>query len=175
MKTFKSLLWNTMYVTIFKRGDILTAYEDLLIEADSNNLLAKEKPLRAHKGRIMGRRIAIKSNLTETEKKCVMAEELGHYYTGTGDILDQSSATNRKLELQGRIYAYNKLIGLSGLIDAYKANCRSLAESAEYLDVTEEFLAESLTYYKSKYGVKVTVDNYTIYFEPSIIVVELTD
>ena len=43
-----------------------------------------------------------------------MAEELGHYYTGVGDILDQSSVSNRKQELCGRVYAYNKLIGLAG-------------------------------------------------------------
>ena len=60
----------------------MTTYEDLLIEADNNNLITKEKPLRAHNGRIKGNRIAINSKLPEKEKKCVMAEELGHYYTG---------------------------------------------------------------------------------------------
>ena len=55
-----------------KRGDLLTTYEDMLIEADGNNLITKEKLLRAHKGRIMGNRIAINKNLPEIEKKCVM-------------------------------------------------------------------------------------------------------
>ena len=91
-----------------KGDDTLITYEDILLEADENNLITKEKSLRAHKGRIMGNRIAINEKLTETEKKCVMAEELGHYYTGSGNILDQSSISNRKQELQGRIYAYNK-------------------------------------------------------------------
>ena len=61
-------------------------YNDMLVEADDNNLIAKEKPLKAHKGLIDGRNIAIKKDMTETEKKCVMAEELGHYYTSTGEI-----------------------------------------------------------------------------------------
>lgn len=47
--------------------------------------------------------------MTETEKKCIMAEELGHYYTGVGNILDQSSISNKKQEIHGRIHAYNKL------------------------------------------------------------------
>ena len=98
----------------------MLTYDDILVEADDNNLITKEKPLKAHKGLIDGRNIAIKRDMTETEKKCVMAEELGHYYTGTGNILDQSSVSNRKQELQGRIYAYNKLVGLMGILNAYK-------------------------------------------------------
>jgi len=145
----------------------------MLVEAENNNLITKEKSLKANKGLIYGRNIAIKKELTETEKKCVMAEELGHYYTGVGDILDQSSVNNRKQELCGRIYAYNKLIGLMGIIDAYKHNCRNLYESAVHLDVTEEFLNEAISYYRSKYGTSVTVDNYTIFFEPHITVLEL--
>ncbi len=150
-------------------------YNDMLVEADDNNLIAKEKPLKAHKGLIDGRNIAIKKDMTETEKKCVMAEELGHYYTGIGNILDQSSVSNRKQELRGRIYAYDKLVGLRGIIDAYKNNCRNVYESAKHLEVTEEFLKESLSYYRGKYGSSVTVDCYTIFFEPCIAVLELTD
>ena len=153
----------------------MTTYEDILIEADNNNLITKEKPLRAHKGRIKGNRIAINNKLTEKEKKCVLAEELGHYYTGAGDILDQSSTSNRKLELQGRIYAYNKAVGLMGIVDAYKNHCQNFSETAEHLDVPEEFLAEALSYYKSKYGTSTTLDNYVIFFEPTIAVLELTE
>lgn len=151
----------------------MTTYEDLLIEADSNGLVAKEKPLLANKGRIKGNKIAISRKMTETEKKCVMAEELGHYYTGTGNILDQSSVSNRKQELYGRIYAYNKLVGLMGIIKAHKHHCQSLSETAEYLEVTEDFLIDTLKYYKAKYGNVVSIDNYVIYFEPCLGVLEL--
>lgn len=156
-----------------KGDDTLITYEDILLEADENNLITKEKSLRAHKGRIMGNRIAINEKLTETEKKCIMAEELGHYYTGSGNILDQSSISNRKQELQGRIYAYNKLVGLMGIINAYKNHCSSIPESAEFLDVTEEFLNDALNYYKSKYGKYAVIDNYAIFFEPCIAVLEI--
>lgn len=151
----------------------MTTYDDLLIEADRNNLITKEKPLRANKGRIKGNRIAIKRDLTEVEKKCVLAEELGHHYTAAGDILDQSTVANRKQEMRGRIWAYNNQVGLCGIIDAYLHHCQSLSESAEYLGVTEEFLNDTLTYYRNKYGVYATVDNYAIIFEPTIAVVEL--
>lgn len=151
----------------------MTTYDDLLIEADNNNLITKEKPLRGNKGRIKGNRIAIKKDLTETEKKCVLAEELGHHYTAVGDILDQSTVENRKQEMRGRIVAYNKLVGLRGIVDAYLHHCQNLSEAAEYLGVTEEFLSDSIMYYKNKYGVFATVDNYTVVFEPTIAVIEL--
>ena len=135
-------------------------YEELLIEADANNLTVKEKPLPISKGRIKGNRIAIRKDMTETEKACVLAEELGHYYTAVGNILDQSSIENRKQEMQG-------------IIDAYLHNCKNLFETAEYLGVTEEFLNDSLTYYTNKYGVCTQVDNYVIFFQPNIGVMEL--
>lgn len=148
-------------------------YEELLMEADTNNLAVKEKPLPISKGRIKGNRIAIRKDLTEAEKACVLAEELGHHYTATGDILDQSTVENRKQEMRGRIWAYNNQVGLRGIVDAYLHHCQNLSEAAEYLGVTEEFLSDSITYYKNKYGVFATVDNYTIVFEPTIAVIEL--
>ena len=94
-------------------------YETLLKEADSLGLVVKEKPLQYNNGRIKGNRIAIRKDIeTTNEKACVLAEELGHHYTAAGNILDQSTATNRKQEMRGRIVAYNKLVGLHGIIDA---------------------------------------------------------
>ena len=87
---------------------------------------------------------------------------------------DLSSISNRKQELRGRINAYNRLIGLMGIINAYNADCMSLSESAEYLGVTEEFMNEAISYYRSKYGKSVTVDNYIVLFEPYVAVIEIT-
>ena len=50
---------------------------------------------------------------------------------------------------------------------------KNLFETAEYLGVTEEFLNDSLTYYTNKYGVCTQVDNYVIFFQPNIGVMEL--
>ena len=148
-------------------------YDELLIEADSNSLITKEKPLKAYDGRIRGNKILIRSNMTEKEKTCVLAEELGHHYTTVGNILDQTNVMNRKQEQQARTWAYNKLIGLMGIVDSYKAGCRNSNEMAEYLNVTEEFLAEALERYRSKYGTYTTIDNYVIFFEPRLGVLEI--
>lgn len=147
-------------------------YEDLLKEADSHNLITKEKPLSAYDGRIRGNRIAIRKGLSESEKKCVLAEELGHYHTTAGDILDQSDTGDRKQELHARMWAYDKMIGLTGIVNAYRRGCRTLYDISDYLEVTEEFLSEALQQYRSKYGIHVKIDNYIIFFEPSLGVFE---
>ena len=151
----------------------LTTYEKLLSEAEDNDLIVKEKPLPISKGRIKGNRIAIKQGMSENEKTCVLAEELGHHYTATGNILDQSTVENRKQEMYGRAHAYNRLIGLRGIIAAYLRNCPNADEMADYLGVTEEFLQEALSYYTNKYGVCTQVDNYVVFFQPNIGVMEL--
>lgn len=148
-------------------------YEELLIEADKEQLITKEKDLPVSKGRIKGKKIAIKRNMTTTEKACILAEELGHYHTSVGNILDLSAVKSRKQELRARIWAYNNLIGLYGIINSYKASCRSLHEIAAHLEVTEAFAAEALEYYRRKYGYCKRIDNYVIYFEPSLWVLEL--
>lgn len=109
---------------------------------------------------------------TTTEKSCILTEKLGHYYTTTGNILDQSVVMNRKQEYRARLWVYNKRIGLNGLISAAKAGCQSQYEIAEYLDVTEEFLNEALAAYRQKYGLGKLVDNYWICFIPSLQIYE---
>lgn len=146
-------------------------YEQLLTTADQKGLLVKEKPLVQHDGLLSGRRIAIRRNIeTQVEKSCVLAEEIGHHCTSSDDILDQTDIMNRKQEYRARFYGYNLKIGLTGLIRAYEAGCRSIFEMAEYLDATEEYLKEALLCYKSKYGICIAVDNYIIYFEPFAVI-----
>lgn len=111
--------------------------------------------------------IAVNSRLeTNAEKNAIIAEELGHHLTCGGVILDQSSVSNRKQEAMGRIWSYNRLVGLCGIIRAYRHGCRNRYEMAELLEVPEDFIDEAVGYYKSKYGLCTTVDNYTIYFDP---------
>lgn len=145
-------------------------YEELLAESEEQNLIVKEKELPGYNGRIYKNRIAIRKDLSRIEKKCVLAEELGHHHTSVGNILDMNDVRNRKQERQARFWSYNKLIGLRGIIQAYEAGCQSRYEVAEYLEVTEEYLADCIEAYREKYGVGVAVDNYYIMFIPHLAV-----
>ena len=111
--------------------------------------------------------IALSADLeTSADRSAILAEELGHHYTTTGNILDMNDTGNRKQELRAHVWAYNRLIGLQGLISAYRHGCRSRYEAADFLEVTEDFLEEAYRYYRNKYGIMYQVDNFVIYFEP---------
>ena len=149
-------------------------YEDMKIVADETGLIVKEKPLQSSNGRINGNKIAIRRDLpSSVHKKCVLAEELGHYQTSVGRILKQSDTENQKQELKAREWAYDHQVGLTGIIDCYKAGCQTISEMAEYLEVTEEFLREALERYRQKYGIYTSIGHYIIYFEPTLTVVRM--
>lgn len=102
-------------------------YEQLLTAADQEGLAVKEHPLTDHDGLLRGNRIAIRKDIeTQAEKSCVLAEELGHYYTSSGNILDQTDIINRKQEYRARLYGYNLKVGLTGLIRGYEEGCQNL-------------------------------------------------
>lgn len=142
----------------------------MLIEYDNTELIIREKPLRGNLGRIKGNRIAIRQDMSNTEKACILAEELGHYHTTVGNILDQASVENVKQERRARIWAYEKQISLQGLVNCFEECCRNEYEMAECLGVTEEFLKEAIAYYRQKYGVCTQYHYYTIFFEPTLLI-----
>lgn len=109
----------------------------------------------------------INKNLSTTaEKLCILAEELGHHHTSTGDITDQRLAINRKQELRARNWAYERLVPLSGIVEASLAGVKGRHEIAEFLEVTEDFLDAAIKRYQDKYGQFYTVGQYTIFFDP---------
>lgn len=146
----------------------MTVYEELLQEADDEDIEIIEFTFKSDiKGLYSDNCIAISRKLNNTtEKKCILTEELGHHYMTIGNITDLKSVCNHKQERQARKWSYERLVPLKSIIKASFESCTSLYELAEYLDVTEEFLRETLTYYQSKYGLYTEVDNYCIYFNP---------
>ncbi|MCY7576170.1 ImmA/IrrE family metallo-endopeptidase [Bacillus pumilus] len=143
-------------------------YEALLTEASFLGIDTYEKymPLRL-KGLYSKNVILINKNMdTSCEKACVLAEELGHYYTSSGDILEQDTIEKRRQEKIARTWAYEKLVPLSKIVQAHKETIRNRYELAQYLEITEEFLDNAIKRYKEKYGATVNYGEYTICFEP---------
>ena len=139
-------------------------YEDLLNEYSDEDLIIKEKPLQSSNGGIYNNRIAIRHDLTTVDKTCTLAEELGHYYTTTGDILDQTNVSNRKQERRARMWAYDKLLPLQLFILTFKHGCHGIHETAEFLEVSEEFLRECVNAYYNKYGPYLEFNGYLLMF-----------
>lgn len=125
------------------------------------------------KGLYIDGNIAINTSVsTSAEESCVIVEELGHHFTSVGDVLDPNDLQARKQEQKARLWGYNKLIGLSGLIRAFEHGCKNKHDIAEFLDVTEEFLEDAIKCYTQKYGTYANVDNYFIMFIPYLAVMK---
>lgn len=153
----------------------MNTYEKLQDEACEDGIDVIDYPFKSEriKGLYCDGTIAIRDNIdTAAEKACVLAEELGHYHTTVGNILEQNDSGNRKQERQARLWAYNKQIGLKGLVRAYEHGCTASHEIAEYLDVTEEALQECIEFYRDKYGEYKTFDHYIIFFIPHLAVLK---
>lgn len=142
-------------------------YERFLHLAESEGITVIEKKFKSNaKGLCKGNKIGISETLTSCEKLCVLTEELGHYYTTYGDILDVRDVSNAKQEIRAREWAYNRLITLDLLYKAFNAGVKNRYELAEHLGITEEFLQEAIEHFKSKYGVLYETEDYILYFEP---------
>lgn len=142
-------------------------YEELQIENDNLNIQELDlSGILDLKGLYIDGNIAIHKNLPEKDKACVLAEELGHYHTSSGNILDLRDVGNKKQERVARLWAYEKMITLEKIISAKKAGCCNRYEIADYLEVTEEFLQEAIVCYRSKYGLGMQKGEYIVFFEP---------
>lgn len=143
-------------------------YEKLLIEAQQHEIEIYEESLKPKIKGLYGDNVIWINKIipTNIEKACVLAEEIGHYHTSSGDILDQSKLLNRKQEKRARNWAYKRLVPLPRLIQASKAGIRNRYELAGYLGVTEPFVDEALSRYQEEFGLYTTIEEYTIYFNP---------
>ena len=148
----------------------MSPYEELLNNAYKSNVTVIEDyafQSKRIKGLYCDNVIALNKEITnEAEKNCILAEELGHHYTSTGIIVDTNDLNNSKQEYKARVWAYDKQIGIQGLIDAFEYGCRNKHEIADFLEVTEEFLQDAIASFESKYGYYTIYNKYAIYFSP---------
>ena len=146
----------------------MTKYEKLSIKAQSQSLKVVEVDLEANDGFYCDGYIFINKSLNDKEKYCVLAEELGHYETSYGNILDQNNINNVKQELKARRWGYKHIVSLEGIIEAFENNCLNEYEMAEYLGVTDEYFKECIEDYKRQYGLSCKLGKYYIVFEPRL-------
>lgn len=140
----------------------LDKIEDMIHERNIT-LIKDDIPATKMKGLYFDNTIIYDKSLeTSAEKVCILAEELGHYETSSGDILDYSTVNSKKQERKARIWAADRLISFDDIIKASDAGIRNRYELAEFLNVTEEFIEETLRFWKEKYGLYISYGNYLI-------------
>lgn len=141
-------------------------YECLLLQFNHITVEDKFELPGEFKGILDNDVILIDKNLSTYHKHEVLAEEIAHYKITYGNIIDQSNMLNRKLELKARRIAYESVITLQGIIDAFEYGVQNLHEMAIFFEVSKSFVTESIEHYKKKYGLQVKYGDYLIRFEP---------
>ena len=144
----------------------MSNYEKLLILADNQGLHAFENvdfnsPIN---GLIINDNIALSNKLDqESEKLCVLAEEIAHSIVNEGNIIDDSYE-----ESKAHRYAIDLIISVRDVIQAIieLREEASVATVADKLGVTEQFLKESLDLYSRRFIGKAKYGKYTVSFNP---------
>ena len=122
----------------------MTKHEKLMAEYD--DLYIEERQM-INEGLYADGCIWINEKMPSNKKLAILAEEIGHHETSSGNILDQDDTSNRKQELTARKWAYEKVLPREAIETAFETGHTELWDIAEYLDIDEAFLREALKYY----------------------------
>lgn len=146
----------------------MDCYEELVDYAEQHGIEVIEKEFRSSaKGLCKGKKIGISKSIESTvEKRCVLVEEMSHCYYTVGNILDTRNPLALKQELYARAAAFEFLLPINKLIEAYWACEHDLNDLPDYLDVTWEFLKDTLEHYCRKHGGLKRHGKYIVYFSP---------
>ena len=126
----------------------MTKYEELLDFAYTQGIEVYEFPFQSEriKGLYADNVIGINSNLkTSAEKITILAEELGHHYTTVGDITDTSNPDNAWQEAKARLWGFRKLVSRELIIDALRHGCKTIFETADYLELPVDYLVRAMS------------------------------
>lgn len=144
----------------------MSHYEELLTKNEHIKIKDTHALPNGYSGFYKDGVILIDKNLSERRKAEVLYEELAHHKLTYGNILDQSKDINRKFENYARRYGYEAALPLRILVEAYNYGVSNLYELAEYVQLSEEYIAEILKHYKNKYGIGTHYGEYLITFDP---------
>lgn len=124
----------------------MNRYEELIAEYE--NELSIEERTMINKGLYCDNIVWINRKMSTAEKLSIIAEEIGHYKTSSGDILKQDNISNIKQELLARRWAYEKVLPLDLIMQAITNGFTEVYDLAEHFDVTELFMRECLKHYR---------------------------
>lgn len=144
----------------------MSHYEELLTKNEHIKIKDTHSLPNGYSGFYKDGVILIDKNLSERRKAEVLYEELAHHKLTYGNILDQSKFNNRKFENYARRHGYEAALPLRIIVEAHNYGVSNLYELAEYVQLSEEYIAEILKHYKNKYGIGTHYEEYLITFDP---------
>lgn len=121
------------------------------------------------KGCIVDQAITLSKNIkTESEKTCILAEEIAHYKVNYGDITNLKLQINKNRELRAHKYAIQMLVPFMDIVRAVikLQDEASIYSVALELGVTESFLKESIDLYQRIYSGSFDYCGYHVQISP---------
>ncbi|MBM6742391.1 ImmA/IrrE family metallo-endopeptidase [Enterococcus gallinarum] len=118
------------------------------------------------KGFIDGNIIYLNPNQSYYELPGTIGEEIAHHLTTVGDISKQSTLSDRKQERLARDIGAVLVVSPYDIIKCYENGCKTIAESANFLQITVETLKTAIAYYAKRFNGIKTENNYTLLFQP---------
>lgn len=115
--------------------------------------------------------INLNRNKTTSEQYVTISEEISHNETGTGNIIEQKTVTDRKQEQLARKLGCLRIVSLDCLIKCYEKGINTIWDIAEELEVTTECVEDAfhniritkgLYFYYKNYSVKFITDSHLI-------------
>ena len=119
------------------------------------------------KGLIIGNVVYLNPRQSNQELAETVAEEISHYETTVGNIIDLSDKDNRKQEKKARDLGAVMLVSPFDIIECFEQGCRYIWECAEYIGVSESIFNLAVQWYSRKWDGIWTNNGYAIYFKPN--------
>lgn len=110
--------------------------------------------------------IGLSTGLAGAEARCVCAEELGHHFTGCGNLLALPEGEVKRQRGRARAWAYRELLPLGAIAEAYLQQDGNGFAMAAALGVTPAFLDRAIAHYGRAYGEAVCLAGYAVRFAP---------
>nr|WP_039813787.1 hypothetical protein [Jeotgalibacillus malaysiensis] len=138
---------------------LMDEYPDLNYEEDNN--MPEKLP-----GVIIDNFIAINRNLSMKAKYFILAEEIGHYLTTNGDILNLKDIRHMKAEVVARRWGFHKVLSFDHLLECYDRSILTCDELCSHFELEPEHVNQVLKSYIDKYGPSVEHKGHLIQFDP---------
>lgn len=101
---------------------------------------------------------------TSEELTNTIAEEIAHYLTSSGNIINQDTNEKRKQEQKARDLGSTLVVSPQDIIDCYKEHFTNVWECADFLGITKQSFEHAVRTYAKMYEEGLSYKNYRIIF-----------
>jgi hypothetical protein len=150
------------------KGVVGIQYFEDYAKLNAIEVIDRELPCKKLKGLYVDRTVVLKPGMSSVERCCILAEELGHYATSKGNIVDYRVQRSRDQEHLARFWACERLITFRKLQESCCRCWPCMSALASFWNISDEFLRNACACFKKEYGCELlTQDNeYRISLNP---------